>query len=276
MTGKIKRLKVKLLRLNKFLKDNREVFAPAVFGAMSGILFFGLSFGLYAVQIPDTTEDTVEELSVITEDFPQAAIKDRRGTGTDVLDVIEENHDNASKKHGSDVQNNGTAGSVGEIRTDDGSGDVVSHDKFPETKVRLSQNVGRANPFAPSGRTDLEKLPTLSEDLMKGINFELVEPPTAVSDAPDARGIMSTRVSGILYDKSRPSAVINVNGTDVLVRIGDTIQNYRIVGIYPDKVAVRTGANVYKASVGESLGAMNKPVPTITSNIEHKFAGAYR
>ena len=54
-----------------------------------------------------------------------------------------------------------------------------------------------------------------------------------------------------MYDKYNPSAILNIDDTDYLVRAGDTINNYRILSISPSAVTVQLGSNTYRAGVGE-------------------------
>ena len=83
---------------------------------------------------------------------------------------------------------------------------------------------------------------------------------------------MDTIVSGILYDKYSPSAILNIEGSDYLVKKGDVVSNYKVVNIMKDSVTVKLGANVYKAGIGEILteGSLNR---NDVSNLNNKFGG---
>jgi hypothetical protein len=100
----------------------------------------------------------------------------------------------------------------------------------------------------------------------------LIEPPTSVDTASDAVRIMDTIVSGILFDKYSPSAILNIEGNDYLVKKGDVVNNYHVLSILPDSVTVKLGANVYKAGIGEILteGSLNY---NEVSNLNNKFGG---
>ena len=56
-----------------------------------------------------------------------------------------------------------------------------------------------------------------------------------------------------MYNKTSPSAIINVDDKDYLVRTGDKIigQEYKVVQINPNWITVSLGSNVYSASIGE-------------------------
>lgn len=102
--------------------------------------------------------------------------------------------------------------------------------------------------------------------------FNLVEPPEVVNENSDAARVMDTVVSGILYDKFSPSAILNIEGNDYLVKKGDVVNNYKVLSILQDSVTVKLGANVYKAGIGEILteGSLNH---NDVANLNNKFGG---
>ena len=83
---------------------------------------------------------------------------------------------------------------------------------------------------------------------------------------------MDTVVSGILFDKFSPSAILNIEGTDYLVKKGDVVNNYKVLAIAQDSVTVQLGKNTYKAGIGEILteGSLNH---NNVSNLSKKFGG---
>ena len=101
----------------------------------------------------------------------------------------------------------------------------------------------------------------------------IVEPPEMVNENSDAARVMDTIVSGILYDKFSPSAIINIEGSDYLVKKGDVVNNYKVLCIAQDSVTVQLGENTYKAGIGEILteGTLNH---NDVSNLDNKFGGA--
>ena len=123
-----------------------------------------------------------------------------------------------------------------------------------------------ANPFVPY--RDLGDK-NLGKDLPPST---LIEPPTTADVASDAVRVMDTIVSGILFDKYSPSAILNIEGNDYLVKKGDVVNNYEVLSILPDSVTVKLGANVYKAGIGEILteGTLNH---NEVSNLNNKFGG---
>lgn len=124
---------------------------------------------------------------------------------------------------------------------------------------------GRSNPFLPAGENFLpSSLPRL--------NSNLLAPPETLPINSEAGKVMTTTISGILYDKYSPSAIINIEGADYLVKRGDIINHYKILSIGKTEVIVQLGKNVYKAGVGELLSQTNLNYNTI-ANLNKKFGG---
>lgn len=131
--------------------------------------------------------------------------------------------------------------------------------------ISIPSGTVKADPFLPyrniSGTSTL--------DVPK---FDLVEPPEVISADSEAARVMDTTVSGILYDKYSPSAILNIEGNDYLVKKGDTVNNYKVINIMQDSVTVKLGANTYKAGIGEILteGSLKQ---NDVSNLNNKFGG---
>ena len=83
---------------------------------------------------------------------------------------------------------------------------------------------------------------------------------------------METTISGIMYDYKNPSAIINIDGQDQLVRRGDKLAGYIVLDITKDKVVIKSGSNVYRASVGQSISAEELNINQV-ANLKRKFAG---
>lgn len=125
------------------------------------------------------------------------------------------------------------------------------------------EDMGRSDPFLPdSEKVVVKPKPKFATDLLP--------PPEMISVDTTATEVMTTKVSGIMFDKYNPSAILNINGSDYLVRSGDVINGYKILSIGRETVTVQFGANVYKASVGELFTGDGIKYNTI-SNLEHKF-----
>lgn len=130
----------------------------------------------------------------------------------------------------------------------------------------------RLNPFKP---TDVPAGAS-SSSIINDTGFEIVEPP--VSSVPDENltKLLQTQISGILYDDESPSAIVNLNGVDQFVKIGDNVGGYLIEGISRNQVQISYKSNTYVASVGElfTRGALENRQAVV--NLENKFAGRNR
>ena len=132
--------------------------------------------------------------------------------------------------------------------------------------ISVPSGTVKMHPFLPyRALNDASDLTDLSD-------FDLVAPPETLNENSDAARIMDTIVSGILFDRHSPSAILNIEGNDYLVKKGDVVNNYKVVNILEDSVTVKLGNNVYQAGIGEILteGALNH---NNVSNLNNKFGG---
>ena len=102
--------------------------------------------------------------------------------------------------------------------------------------------------------------------------YTLVDPVEVVNSSSDGARLMDTIVSGILFDKYSPSAILNIEGNDYLVKKGDIVNNYEVLNILKDSVTVKLGANTYRAGIGEILTEGTLKHNTV-SNLDKKFGG---
>lgn len=131
----------------------------------------------------------------------------------------------------------------------------------------------RLNPFKPPVVDKDDEVPFETID---NNQFEIIEPPvTSVPDENLTR-LLQTQISGILFDEESPSAIVNLNGMDQFVKVGDVVSGYKIEDITRDKVQISYKSNSYVASVGElfTRGSLEKR-PAV-ANLENKFAGRYK
>lgn len=140
--------------------------------------------------------------------------------------------------------------------------------------ISIPTGIVKANPFVPYRKlgNEVQLEPSLINDVPK---YDLIAPPETLEMNPEVTKIMSTTVSGILYDKFSPSAILNIDGTDYLVKKGDTIHKYKVIAIEKDSVTVKTGNNTYTAGIGQLLtdGSVNH---NDVSNLSKKFGGERR
>ncbi len=134
--------------------------------------------------------------------------------------------------------------------------------------INVPTGTVKLNPFVPY--RNIDTIVNTDNDVP---TYTLVEPPEEVAEGSDAARVMDTIVSGILYDKYSPSAIINIEGMDYLVKKGDVVNNYKVLCIAQDSVTVKLGENTYKAGIGEILteGTLNH---NDVSNLNNKFGGA--
>ena len=163
-------------------------------------------------------------------------------------------------------------------------------------------SIGRNDPFAPKAELDayaqarnsaileanernaeVERLRKLKNqsireaDDISPYNFNLPTPPTELaSETAAAAKITKTKVVGIMYNKNNPSAILNIDEKDYLVRQGDKIidQKFKVVQINPNWITVGLGSNIYSASIGElfSKDELNQSTNDLY-NLKNRFGG---
>lgn len=107
---------------------------------------------------------------------------------------------------------------------------------------------GRRNPFVPSSLFNDKGYAALDITLPMPPEADAVDP-----QASEAKKLFTIGVSGIMYDPSKPSAILRYDGKDYFVQKGDKIDNYAVYQITKDYVAIKNATNTYKAYVGESF-----------------------
>ena len=140
-------------------------------------------------------------------------------------------------------------------------------------------NIGRADPFMPIGElaayekakrdalaeanahnaevlrlTRLQNTVIREPDDISPYKFNLPVPPTILGPADTAAAkITRTKVVGIMYSPTSPSAIISLDNKDYLVRQGDKIldNEYKVLKINQNWITVSLGSNVYSAAIGE-------------------------
>ena len=136
--------------------------------------------------------------------------------------------------------------------------------------ITIPTGIVKANPFLPY--RDISGKAPIVNDVPK---YDLLEPPEFVDENSDAAKVMDTVVSGILFDKFSPSAILNIEGNDYLVKKGDVVNNYKVINITQNSVTVKLGNNTYNAGIGQILteGSVNH---NEVSNLSKKFGGERR
>lgn len=124
---------------------------------------------------------------------------------------------------------------------------------------------GRVDPFLPTN---------VAQASTETSRFELIAPPASIPEVdPLVDELMAVKISGIMFDSSRPSAIVKIGGVDQLVHKGDLVRGYKINDITKQSVVIQYKSNIYQATVGQSLndGLNINPV----SNLSSSFGGAY-
>lgn len=131
----------------------------------------------------------------------------------------------------------------------------------------------RQNPFVPHKRATVS---SLSHSEFDSVPFEIIEPPTAVTEDLNINNLLEAKITGILYDPQSPSAVVVINGVDEFVKTGDKIFGYTITSITRDKVVISYGKNTFTASIGQLFSPEDMTAGRVVPNLEKKFAGSRR
>ena len=124
---------------------------------------------------------------------------------------------------------------------------------------------GRADPFLPYGQ---------QVAMSAKPKFDLVAPPLEIpAEDPMVDKLLNFKITGIMYDSVRPSAILTVDDTEQLVHKGDIVAGYKILNITKNAVVVKYKTNVYEVSTGQTLntGVNLNPV----SSISKQFGGVY-
>jgi len=182
---------------------------------------------------------------------------------------------------------------------------TVEPERPANSSKMVSYNVdtlGRSNPFMPYGEyqayedarnsaiaeanahnaniariNKLKNLKIREEDDINRYGFNFPVPPTSLASGKStALKITKTKVVGIMYNPDSPSAIINVDKKDYLVRPGDKIidEKYKVVKINPNWITVTMGANVYSAAIGELFSKEGiQTNQTDMYNLKNRFGG---
>lgn len=139
--------------------------------------------------------------------------------------------------------------------------------------ILVSWNKVRQNPFKPPviKQNQVDRFETFNN-----VQFEIIEPPTKTNPDENLKKLLTTQISGILYDDDSPSAIVNLAGKDQFVKIGDEISGYKIKNISKTKVEISYKNNTYVASVGELFVPGKLEAQSAVSNLSNKFAGRYK
>ncbi len=262
------------------------------------LLIMGGIFGMRGMKSKDKktddiaqiekTEEGLDEISIDNEDdLSLDAKSDKKAdntaeSGDEVsIDIDVEEEKPADKKQDKQVEENADGGLLVEV---DESNALKPEEnkqgtftgKPGDTVTVAIGDIGRKNPFSPMGSAESaqEQQAQKVEQIDYGVNFPVIEPPQLSPEQANIIKLMNTKVAGIMFDPNRPSAIININGVDQLVRRGDVLSGFEMLGIDKNKVVIRCDNNIYRASLGQPLNA-EKVVNTVEiANLKSKFYGS--
>ncbi|MFA6989457.1 MAG: hypothetical protein WC197_05250 [Candidatus Gastranaerophilaceae bacterium] len=134
---------------------------------------------------------------------------------------------------------------------------IVDTDKFEKKVIVPVENYGRLDPFFPYSEKNivspryntLANIPKINPSEFR----DLPLPPSSSNVNSKLRDLIQAKVTGILYDRYRPAAIINIMGEDQLVKKGDNISGFYIQDIKKDYVFIKSGFNTYKTTIGEII-----------------------
>ena len=154
---------------------------------------------------------------------------------------------------------------------------VTESDLFEDQNSHESDSImvvynkaARQNPFKPPVVVDTLTTPY---ETINNTQFEIIEPPAASIPDENLSKLLQTQISGIMYDAQSPAAIVNLNGVDHFVKVGDVLGGYKIEKITKDKVQISYKSNNYVASVGELFTKGKLEQLQSVANLENKFAG---
>lgn len=131
-------------------------------------------------------------------------------------------------------------------------------EKIQKLEKRQTINViptGRTNPFLPISKYMTTSIPDTNVDFDRA---GIPKPPETYGiKENETSKLMSIAVSGIMYDDTKPSAIITLDNNDYFVQKGDKLDDYKILEIARTYVTLAYNNNVYKANIGEEFKVNN-------------------
>lgn len=261
----------------------KKIIIAAVVVLIIILLFGGIFLVVKKMTQKASTATNVE--SVVGTD-EEVAIGEEGADGEVSIDVDDGTSDSevAIEESGEDALGVGAEAPKPDVTTEGGGLEIEVDEGAPTfadkpndvNNVTVSiGDVGRKNPFAPVGGTKSQQSSGFKQ-AGDGLDFEIIEPPELEPEDEMITKLLETKVTGIMYDSKRPSAIVNIDGVDQLVRIGDILSGFEFISITRNKVVIRSDDNIYRASVGQPLNAEKITNPIEISNLETKFKGSVR
>ncbi len=258
-----------------------------IIGAVAVLIIILLFGGIFLVVKKMTQKaSTATNVESVVGTDEEVAIGEEGADGEVSIDVDDGTSDSevAIEESGEDALGVGAEAPKPDVTTEGGGLEIEVDEGAPTfadkpndvNNVTVSiGDVGRKNPFAPVGGTKSQQSSGFKQ-AGDGLDFEIIEPPELEPEDEMITKLLETKVTGIMYDAKRPSAIVNIDGVDQLVRIGDILSGFEFISITRNKVVIRSDDNIYRASVGQPLNAEKITNPIEISNLETKFKGSVR
>lgn len=254
------------IRFNNILKNEKALFA--VIAVSLSLLSLIVAYTLYSVYKDVAVEEIITTPNTVSmEQLKSISAED---AGITVMNKSDLGSGLSSQQGGNYLSYNDGGG------IDPNSMLIASNnDKQKEKNVLTTKKAVvdvddkiSVNPFLPITDIKTKKVKKVEK---KDPNVLL--PPTSLVKNSTASILLNTIVAGIMYDPYSPSAIIKISDTDYLVKRGDVINGYQILGIKPKTVTIKLGANVYEAPVGIILASLPTINNTTTVNLNNRFGG---
>ncbi len=262
-------LHVVKIRFNNVFKSEKTLFA-AISVSLS-VLSLLIGFGLYSMYKGVLAEDIIEN----TSSYEQLKSISSEEAGMDVMNKsgffsgLSGSNDGGNYfayNEGGGIDPNSLLIASGEKeKTQEPGGKEILTSKKAVIDIEEKAVV---DPFLPI--TEVKQ--NIAKKVVKP-NPNYILPPTSLSTDSTASLLLSTVISGIMYDPYSPSAIVRVSDTDFLVKKGDVIHGFNILNITPKTVTLKLGKNVYEAPVGIILASLPSNNNTSTVNLNNRFGG---
>lgn len=258
------------IRFNNIFKNEKTLFATIAISLSMLSLLIGI--GLYSIYKDVVAEDIIAAPNSVAMEELQAISAEDAGISVMNKSTLGSGGISDSQQGGNYLSyNNGTDPNIGLIASGNSNDKAAEKGKEVLNSKKAVVDIEDkmiVNPFLPINEAVTVKPKTVAKP-----NPNYILPPTSVAVDSTAKLLLSTSVAGIMYDQYSPSAIIKINNTDYLVKRGDVINGYQILGIKPKTVTIKLDSNIYEAPVGIILSSLPTSNNTSTVNINNRFGG---
>lgn len=256
------------IRFNNVFKSEKLLFAGI--SVLLSLLSLLIGYGLYSMYKGVLAEDIIEnssyeQLQAISAEDSGASVMNKSGFFSG-LSGSNEGGNYFAYNDGGGIDPNSLLLASGEKQQQQKTDkkEVLTSKK---AVIDIEENAV-VNPFLP-----ITEVKQNSAKKVTKPNPNYILPPTSVSEDSTASLLLSTVISGIMFDTYSPSAIVRISDTDFLVKKGDLIHGFKVLNITPKTVTLKLGKNVYEAPVGIILASLPTTNNTSTVNLNNRFGG---